>query len=451
MAGNNMYMPKSAVKVSSGYMPKSATLIKPEKTKKEKLLEFSRGDTLPNIFQAAGGVASLPLTAPLSIANPTAGKAVRTGVGALTRVGGEMVNQGIKQLASPVNMFTPKSPETHARAAENLQSLGEQAGVGLASEAAGEFVIGPLLNKTVESVVSPFLKGSAKIIGKAAYKITDLPVIRTIRDLAVSTTKSAVKLPSEIRIRAANTFLNLDSSKSILKTGEGKEINIGEAFLDDTKNFGWNGIDRTSVLKQVKNTMKSVGNKLEATEAKVKDVIPVSKLGTQVKKQYSSLLKTAPEVAKDYLDEISKFTEEHRLGISFLDAQDIKQTYDKISHTASGGLTKSTATNGEVMAKNDIANFLRQQLHSNKQVSELLQQWERMKLYRDSLAGVKPSVFPKNFNPSQLIMSPVQNQEFLIRQINRPEGIPFGDRFGALERSIGQAATPYIGSAVLNR
>jgi hypothetical protein len=382
--------------------------------------QLAEGETLPNIGQLIAGAASVPVTAPMSLVSPTAGKAVRTGIGTLGRAGGEIVRQGLRDISQPERLFAePFSPEAGRYARENLQSMGEQLAVGAGSEALGEFVLGPAISKGVETIVSPTisagrkkLKQLSRILGES---LDDVPVVGTAKNF-FSGIVEKLRNP-KLKLKAANELLQLNRNKAVRREAQEKGIDLGEEFIKDVAKI--EGIDvYQGVVNYKSKTL--VPALTEATQESTEKI----KLGDDfirfVEKKAADFRINKPELGDAYETVVKDWIERNGNEFSAYDAWQNKVNLDQTIRTTTGGLPASIdTTSAEKTAFNDIANEFRKQLNKVKEINKLFREYERFSLYENSLKGAYVPGLPSLRFPAAELTSQIKDPGFLLRELQK--------------------------------
>lgn len=230
----------------------------------------------PDVGQTITGLASIPVTAMMG---PTAGKAARTGIGALGRVGGEVLNQAGSGLVDDLeNWNNPNyipSLMDKNRASQNLKDLRNEAVIGLGSEAVGEFLIGPAFEKyaspilgglfkrgtgAVNKALAPFKNQVNKeVVGLAAEKGVDLPV-------SAKTSSNFVK---QIEAWSQRSFFGEKTTQKIISAKESVE-GLAKTMTDDLAK----PLDKKSVGQIVKEGFAKFEESFTKTKTELYNQVP---------------------------------------------------------------------------------------------------------------------------------------------------------------------------------
>lgn len=233
----------------------------------------------PDVGQTIAGLASLPVTAPLSAVNPTAGKAVRTAIGAVGRTGGEVVNQAGTNLVNDLENwnnpdYVPSLFDKNV-ANQNLKDLGTESAIGVASEAVGEFVIGPAFERYVSPVIGKLFKGGAKIANKALSpfkgsvnkEVVELATEKGI-DLPVSA-KTSSNFVKQTEALVQKSFFGESVTKKVIAAKDSVDA-LSRTITDDLAK----PIDKKSVGQVVKEGFEKFEESFLKTKSELYNQVP---------------------------------------------------------------------------------------------------------------------------------------------------------------------------------
>lgn len=361
-------------------------------TKSPGILEqLTQGDAIPNTTQAVAGIVGIPFGKPGRVAAGTVGRsfgeAMKQNLAGLMSGQGAIPNLGPWMKQQSGQTLTPQEQQqvqaNTQQAKQNLIDMGGETAVGAITEGVGEYVLGPALS------------AGGKVVTKTANVADDvlsvIPGVNLTKNLIKSTAKSGQRAVQERYEILANTLLKLTPTQRELLEDRG--MNLGKEFIDDAGRFS--GATTREIRESVINEKNAVGKKLLPELAKVEDNVPVKELGQKAQREYQKLLKTDPELAKQYWQEMQPFLKDHANGMSAVDAFNWKKQADQTLYLASGQETRSTITSGQVKAKKEIADYLRGELRKNNNIADILDDYEKLSWYDNALAGSPVEQVPK--------------------------------------------------------
>lgn len=242
----------------------------------------------PDVGQTIAGLASIPITAPIPgggglPGSPgilgTPGKVVRASIGALGRVGGEVLKQAgtnaindIENLNNP--NYVPSLMDKNV-ANQNLNDLRDQAVIGVGSEVVGEFLIGPAFEKFASPILGGLFKRGAGVANKALApfknqvnkEVVDLAAKKGV-DLPVSA-KTSSNFVKQTEAWVQKSFFGGGVTKKVIAAREAVE-GLAKTITDELAK----PLDKKSVGQIVKEGFGQFEESFTKTKTELYDAIP---------------------------------------------------------------------------------------------------------------------------------------------------------------------------------
>lgn len=443
-----------------------------------RLQNFLRSETIPNIGQGIAGFASLAL--------PGAGKAKRAAVGTVGRAGGEALRGSAEDLAAQFGLVEDSTPTSK----DNLERFAKETAVGASSEALGEFVIGPILSKTWESVISPTLGAGRKLAGKAVKSTDDfiskIPIVGKTKDVAKAFVKNTLDtvdvfnreklagnlleeagIPkskrTELQKRAVNRYFNLveEGTDAELKTFESKVADL----ISDSK-IGGNTIGdyQISTTAFLRETGEQIANDLSDSSVKVSldavdDVMTedinlirnaggeqAKKLANQMEVEWNSIKKAKPD------------------EMSALEAWETVKSWEELGnlYKTSGAKSAGADTQATKRVYSNATDVIRANLR--EEVPELMDDYSTAKIIQEGVFGGPLQQTSKQLSASpgrsgavgKLLFGGFRDPEFITSQLQKqssggwPVGAPGLDAILRTSQQMGEAGMGAWGASKLD-